>query len=219
MVDGIGGCMTRKPWELPFLAEPEELGALRRLLRLHLRLWGLADVIDAAEVCVTELVGNVIRHVGAGTPITLVVAMRDTHLRIALRDPDTRALPTLMSAGPEAEAGRGMTLVDAFADRWGVVLGAQSKLVWCDLSTRLASPSGHVNDPRVDKGEVLLSLYSGGVSSVAEGPGRVGDMVQEETAIDLIADLLHWLRAHGCDPDEALDRAQMHYEAEVTEAL
>ncbi|MGW0536666.1 hypothetical protein [Streptomyces sp. NPDC003032] len=34
-------------------------------------------------------------------------------------------------------------------------------------------------------------------------------------AIDLIADLLHWLRVHGCTPEEVLDRAQMHYEAEA----
>ncbi|MFJ4851950.1 hypothetical protein [Streptomyces sp. NPDC088730] len=34
-------------------------------------------------------------------------------------------------------------------------------------------------------------------------------------ATGLIADLLHWLRAHGFDVDEALDRAQLHFEAEV----
>jgi anti-sigma regulatory factor (Ser/Thr protein kinase) len=218
MVNGIGGCMMRKPWELPFLAEAEELAALRRLVRLHLRLWGLGEVIDAAEVCVTELVANVIRHVGSGTPTTLVVAMKDTHVRIAVRDPDTRALPTLMSAGPEAEAGRGMALIDGVADRWGIILSAQSKLVWCDLATRLPSSSGHINDPRVNKGELFLTLYAGGVPSVLAGPGHLSAMVQEETAIDLIADLLHWLKAHGCDPDEALDRAQMHFEAEAADA-
>ncbi|MER0425510.1 hypothetical protein AB0F05_21600 [Streptomyces microflavus] len=42
----------------------------------------------------------------------------------------------------------------------------------------------------------------------------------EESAIDVIvADLLHWFRAHGCDPDSALDRAQMHLEAELPEAV
>jgi hypothetical protein len=37
----------------------------------------------------------------------------------------------------------------------------------------------------------------------------------EEAAIHVIADLLHWFRAHGRDADQALDRAQMHFEAEV----
>ncbi|MGW0824198.1 hypothetical protein [Streptomyces sp. NPDC002845] len=41
--------------------------------------------------------------------------------------------------------------------------------------------------------------------------------IVEEAAIDMIADLLHWLRAHGCDADEALDRAQIHFEAEIAE--
>ncbi len=35
---------------------------------------------------------------------------------------------------------------------------------------------------------------------------------------NLVPDLLHWLRAHGCDPDGAPDRAQAHFEAELTGA-
>jgi hypothetical protein len=37
----------------------------------------------------------------------------------------------------------------------------------------------------------------------------------EESAVELIADLLHWTSARGLDPDDVLDRAQMHYEAEA----
>ncbi|MFI6723678.1 ATP-binding protein [Streptomyces atratus] len=207
--------MTRKPWELPFLAEPEEVAGLRRVMRLHLRLWGLSDVSDAAEICVSEMVSNVIRHVGVGTPSTLVVEMKGTHLRVGLRDPDTRALPTLLSAGPDDESGRGLAMLDAVAERWGVILGAESKLVWCDLATPLASPGGHIDDPRVAKSEACLTLYAGGVVAENLGVGRAGVVFQEEAAIDLIADILHWLRAHGHDPDEALDRAQLHFEAEL----
>ncbi|WP_371772982.1 ATP-binding protein [Streptomyces sp. NBC_01438] len=154
--------MTRKPWELPFLAEPEEVAGLRRVVRLHLRLWGLSEVVDAAEICVSELAANVITHVGEGTPATLVVEMNGTHLRVALRDPDTRVLPTLVHAEPDDESGRGMALLDAVSDRWGVILGAESKLVWCDLATSLSTPDGHVDDRRVAKGEACLTLYSGG---------------------------------------------------------
>ncbi|MGW9132625.1 ATP-binding protein [Streptomyces sp. NPDC055681] len=217
MTNRIDGCMTRNPWELPFLAEPEEVAGLRRVMRLHLRLWGLPDVIAAAEICVSELVANAIRHIGAGTPCTLLVEMRDTYLRIGLRDPDTRALPTLLSVGPDAERGRGMALMDAVSERWGVILGADSKLVWCDLATRLASSAGHVDDPRVAKGEACLTLYAGGATP-GLGMGRIRAAFQQEAAIDLIADLLHWLRAHGYDPDEALDLAQSHFEAELSQA-
>ncbi|MEU2670645.1 ATP-binding protein [Streptomyces sp. NPDC007164] len=215
MAYGLDGCMARKPWELSFLAEPEAVAALRRVMRLRFRLWGLSDVADAAEICMSELVANVIRHVGVGTPSTLVVEMKGTRLRVALRDPETRALPTLLSAGPDDESGRGLAMLDAVSERWGVILGAESKLVWCDLATPLVSSGGHIDDPRVAKSEACLTLYAGGRDGEHAGARRMGVVFQEEAAIDLIADLLHWLRAHGHDPDEALDRAQTHFEAEL----
>ncbi|MFB7557960.1 ATP-binding protein [Streptomyces brevispora] len=198
--------MTRKSWELPFLAEPAEVAGLRRVMRLHLRLWGLPDVVEAAELCVSELVANVIRHVGEGTPSTLEVGMNGTHLRVALRDPDASALPTLVHADSGDESGRGMALLDAVSDRWGVILGASSKLVWCDLATSLVTPGGHIGGPRIAKGEACLTLYAG------TGGEPAGVAVLEEAAIDLITDLLHWLSVHGRDVDEALDRAQTRFE-------
>lgn len=161
VVNGNDGCMTRKSWELPFLAEPAEVAGLRRVVRLHLRLWGLPDVVEAAELCVSELVANVIRHVGEGTPSTLEVGMNGTHLRVALRDPDASVLPTLVHAESDDESGRGMALLDAVSDRWGVILGASSKLVWCDLATSLVTPGGHIGGPRIAKGEACLTLYAG----------------------------------------------------------
>ncbi|WP_329616060.1 ATP-binding protein [Streptomyces brevispora] len=206
-MNGNDGCMTRKSWELPFLAEPAEVAGLRRVVRLHLRLWGLPDVVEAAELCVSELVANVIRHVGEGTPSTLEVGMNGTHLRVALRDPDASVLPTLVHAESDDESGRGMALLDAVSDRWGVILGASSKLVWCDLATSLVTPGGHIGGPRIAKGEACLTLYAG------TGGEPAGVAVLEEAAIDLITDLLHWLSVHGRDVDEALDRAQTRFEA------
>lgn len=208
-------CVTRKPWELPFAAEPSELTGLRRVMRLHLTLWGLPGLVETAQICVTELASNVIRHVGAGTPTTLAVSMSGTYLRIELHDPDTRALPTLLNAECEGESGRGMTLVDAVTDRWGVILGSDCKVVWCELATGLTGPNGHTGGPRVTRVEEYLKLYGTARRPRPSGLGRLSVAVAEEAAIDMIADLLHWLRAHGCDPDEALDRAQVHFEAEA----
>ncbi|MGJ3559786.1 hypothetical protein ACR6C2_18120 [Streptomyces sp. INA 01156] len=59
--------------------------------------------------------------------------------------------------------------------------------------------------------EALESYQGHGV--VHEGRRR--DAALEESAIELIADLLHWTSARGLDPDDVLDRAQTHYEAEV----
>ncbi|UXY20015.1 ATP-binding protein [Streptomyces cynarae] len=206
--------MSRKPWDVAFAAEPEEVGALRRILRLRLGLWGLHDVVDSAQLCVSELVANVINHVGRGTPSTLAVSMSGTHLRIEVRDPDTRALPTLLDAGAEAESGRGVALVDAVADRWGVQLLADQKVTWCELATGLTTPSGHREDPRVTRAEALLGLYGEAKAPPAARGSRLNAVAAEEAAIEVIADILYWFRAHGRDADDALDRAQMHFEAE-----
>lgn len=208
-------CMSRKPWDLAFTADPEEVAALRRIMRIHLGLWGLHEVVDGAQLCVSELVSNVITHVGHGTPATLAVSMSGMHLRIEVHDPDTRALPTLMDAASDSESGRGMALVDAVADRWGVQLLADRKMTWCELSTTLTSPNGHRGGPHVTRAEEVLDFYGGTKVRPVFEAGRLSAATAEEAAIDVIADLLHWLQAHGHDADDALDRAQMHFEAEV----
>ncbi|MFD3615112.1 ATP-binding protein [Streptomyces sp. NPDC058676] len=208
--------MSRKPWDLAFSAEPEGVAALRRVIRLHLGLWGLHEVMDGAQLCVTELVSNVITHVGNGTPATLAVSMNGTYVRIEVHDPDTRALPTLMAADSDSEGGRGMALVDALADRWGVQLRPDRKVTWCELATGLTSPTGHVEGPSVTRAQAFLDLYATTKRPCGSSLGGLSTAVAEEAVIDVIADFLHWLRAHGCDVDEVLDRAQMHFEAELS---
>ncbi|MET7775167.1 ATP-binding protein [Streptomyces mirabilis] len=212
---GCAGCVPRKSWDIPFVAEPRGVSALRRIMRLHLGLWGLYEITEAAQLCVTELVSNVITHVGAGTPTTLAVSMNGTYLRIEVQDPDTRALPTLIRAGVDSEGGRGMALVDATADRWGVQLHPDRKVTWCELSTGLTSPNGHSGGARVARTGSMLAFYGAAKTPGPQGPSPLSVAVAQEAAIDVIADLLHWLRVHGLDADEALDRAQMRVESEA----
>jgi hypothetical protein len=207
----------RKPWSVPFVAEPEEVAALRRLMRLHLELWGLGHISEAAQLCVSELVSNVITHVGPGTPTTFAVSMNSPHLRIEVHDPDTRALPTLIEAGCDSESGRGMALIEATAVRWGVEVRPDRKVTWCELATEPATPCSANESPRLSRAEGLLNLYgTERTSCVASAVApRLSLARAEESAIDIIADLLHWFRAHGRDADEVLDRAQVHFEAEA----
>jgi anti-sigma regulatory factor (Ser/Thr protein kinase) len=207
--DGV----KRQPWDLPFLAEPRELAGLRRVLRLHLSLWGLPELIEAAQVCVTEMAANVIAHVGPGTPTTLAVAMKGTSLRIEMHDPDTRVLPVLLDASGEAESGRGMLLVDALAERWGVDLRRDVKAVWCELATGLTTSHGLTENPKVPRANAHLTFY-GAANNVGSHSSHLKNRAAEATVAALISDLLHWLRAHGCDPDEALDAAQTCFESE-----
>ncbi|WP_405664277.1 ATP-binding protein [Streptomyces sp. RK9] len=206
----------RDPWGRSFTADPSEVAVLRRAVWMKLTLWGLPEAVEAAQMCVTELTSNVIKHVGLGTPVTLTLSMAGTFVRIEMLDPDARALPTLLAPECDAESGRGMALVDAMTDhRWGVVLRDASKVVWCELATDLVPSASDPAGPRGARVEGHLALYGAERSGLVFRSGRLGVAVAEEAAIDLIADLLHWLQAHGCDPDEALDRAQMHFEAEL----
>lgn len=216
-MDCIAG-VARKPWDLPFVAEPQEVAALRRIVGLHLGLWGLHEVIETAQLCVSELVSNVINHVGVGTPTRLAVSMNGTRLRIEVRDPDSRALPTLLNIADgdtEAESGRGMALVNAVAERWGVQPHAEGKVTWCELATGLTSSSGHTGGMPVARAEAILGLYGTARLPQTARPTALTRAVAEESASALIADLLHWVRAHGRDADDVLDRAQSRFEAET----
>ncbi|MFI9287931.1 ATP-binding protein [Streptomyces werraensis] len=203
-------------WRVQFLAEPEEVSVLRADVRARLQEWGVQEVMNAAQLCVSELVSNVITHVGQGTPASLVLSLRDARLRVEVRDPDARALPTLVEATEDAENGRGMTLVDALSDRWGVDLHRDGKVTWCEIAAApVTAQGGGVGSTRVARAEKMLSSYSGERLSSAPRHSRIGALATEAAAIDLISDLLHWLRAHGHDADDILDRAQTHFEAEL----
>jgi hypothetical protein len=181
-------------------------------MRLHLGVWGLHDIVDAAQLCVSELVSNVITHVGHGTPATLKVSMNGTRLRVEVHDPDTRALPTLVDADSDSEGGRGMAVVVAFADRWGVLLGPDRKVTWCELETGLATQNGHGSRAGVTRAEALLSLCAVAKLPCGSSPDRVSTAVAEKAVVGVIADFLHWLRAHGCDAEEILDRARAQFD-------
>ncbi|WP_240803780.1 ATP-binding protein [Streptomyces sp. A0592] len=113
---------------------------LRHAVREHLGA-GSGD----AELCVTELLANVVRHLGEGTPVTLRVTGngRAARTRVELTDPDPRAWPVPRPAGEGDESGRGLALLDAVALRWGVTQGHGAKTVWCELDPG-HSPHGRV---------------------------------------------------------------------------
>ncbi|MBQ0890521.1 ATP-binding protein [Streptomyces sp. RM72] len=208
--------MARSPYVVEFTAREKEVAALRRVVRSRLEGWGLRCLVDEAQLCVSELVANVIAHVGSGTPTTLSVLMNGAFLRIEVRDPDSRALPTLVAADVEAEGGRGMALVAAVSDRWGVSLLGDSKVTWCEIATRPTSPGERDVGPWVIRTEAMRGLYGiVGEEQVGRSVSPVSVLKGEEAAIHIITDLLHWLSAHGRDTDEVLDRAQVRFEAEA----
>lgn len=103
-------------------------------------------------------------------------------------------------------------MIAALALDWGAVLTAAGKAVWCEMPAHPGKGCG-----RLERAVAALEWYQAKARAVAPA-GRSADAALEESAVELIADLLHWTAARGQDPDDVLNRAQMHYEAELEEA-
>lgn len=212
-------CPPRKPWKLPFQAEPKAIAGLRRVLRTHLNLWGLPHLTDNAQLCVTEIATNVVKHVGEGTPAVLAATMSGPYLRLEVHDSDPKPLPPPSHPDSQAEHGRGLEIVAGVADRWGVEQLTSGKSVWIELHIGGQLHEGHTGGPRVTLAEAVLRVYGHNTPATPAAKGGMSLATMEEAAVDLIADLLHWLRAHGYNPTEALDRAHMHFDTEINKKL
>ncbi|MCX4731877.1 ATP-binding protein [Streptomyces sp. NBC_01363] len=191
---------------LPFEAEPAAVRDLRRAVRGQLAEWCLPTFTEEAELAVSELAANVIKHVGRGAAATLVMETAGDRLRIELHDKSYR-VPVVGPAACDDECGRGLHLLAGLAVDWGTLLTATGKAVWCELS---ADPDMRCR--RVQRAESALTKYRRDVGAPPLLQSR-SVQILEESATDLIADLLHWVAARGGDPDGLLDRAQMHFEA------
>ncbi|MCX5056804.1 MULTISPECIES: ATP-binding protein [unclassified Streptomyces] len=193
---------------LPFEAAPAEVGLLRKAAVTQLSRWGMPVAADEAELLVTELATNVVKHVGEGAPASLILEWRGERLRLEVHD-KSRAVPSLATADCATECGRGLHLLAALAVDWGTVLTAAGKAVWCEIPIRAGCSCR-----RIERAAEALEGYQGATGGLALRGSR-RDAGLEESAVELIADLLHWSAARGHDPDDFLDRAQMHYEAEA----
>ena len=90
-----------------------------------------AGVLASAQLLVSELVTNAVRHGAA--PVTVQVEC-DTTAGVVVRVHDEGpAHPRLVRAGARDEGGRGLALVDAVSDDWGVEPTGRGKAVWFRL--------------------------------------------------------------------------------------
>jgi len=94
-------------------------------------MWKLPQLSGVAQLIISELVTNAIRH--AGGDIEVTVALGEYYLHLYVRDRD-RHIPRLFSADSiEPEYSRGMKLVDGLAAGWGTTPRPYGKSVWATL--------------------------------------------------------------------------------------
>jgi anti-sigma regulatory factor (Ser/Thr protein kinase) len=84
--------------------------------------------IEAAVLLADELVTNVIQHTHS-SGIDLLVEEEADGVRVGVHD-DEGALPERRSVDSDELSGRGLTLVERLARRWGVDRAEDGKVTW-----------------------------------------------------------------------------------------
>ncbi|MFJ5273085.1 ATP-binding protein [Streptomyces sp. NPDC088358] len=114
-------------------ALPSRIGQVRRIVSAQLRYWHLDPLIDRAALGVTELLTNVHLHAQPDKVCTVEIELLLDRLTVSVHDHDPR-LPELQDAGPTATCGRGLAMVAAVSESWGVRPDGESgKVVWFTL--------------------------------------------------------------------------------------
>ena len=111
-----------------FRCQPEGVPAARRFVRDVLSDQSL-ETKEAAELMTSELATNCVRH--AHTDFELAIHSRG-QIRIEVRDTGN-GRPRVLSPTPQERSGRGLRIVEALSDAWGIVPSPKGKTVWFTL--------------------------------------------------------------------------------------
>jgi anti-sigma regulatory factor (Ser/Thr protein kinase) len=92
------------------------------------------DVVEQAELVVSELVTNAVVHTFTCCVVLTLGRIDDERVRIAVTDrqPGARTLEA-RAAYPDSESGRGLALVSSIAESWGLASDHDETTVWALL--------------------------------------------------------------------------------------
>jgi anti-sigma regulatory factor (Ser/Thr protein kinase) len=110
--------------------------AARRLVRTHLHGHGLAALVDNAELIVSELVGNVVLHVGGTVEVAVEVGTDEVggdEVLLSVTDASPLS-PHLRVFSRTSSTGRGMRLVHSLSAEHGVRQQGEGKTIWVRLT-------------------------------------------------------------------------------------
>ena len=117
--------------------------------------WKLDAITDESALIVSELVTNAMLSTqvqGLSEPVRMWVLGSGSSALFLVWDA-TMPAPVPANPAPDAEHGRGLTLVDALSTRWGCYYPAGppgGKVVWGLIGTPDAVPHDTTRSPRVD---------------------------------------------------------------------
>jgi anti-sigma regulatory factor (Ser/Thr protein kinase) len=120
---------------LELAALPSAVPSARGHVRAAARESGLAHLADVAELLASELVTNAVRaSAGTGDPVLLCVTCHQASILIHVWDASSQ-MPQRKDAGPDAEGGRGLMLVEALATGWDCYRQQDGKVIWGQVSS------------------------------------------------------------------------------------
>lgn len=127
-------------WQRRFPRARSSVPAARAFALEALAQWGVTDRQDEVRLCVSELATNALLHSApVGREFSLRLVADDLTVRIELRD-SGGGRPRITPAGTDDCGGRGLRLVTALADDFGVDEHITGKTVWS--SFKVASVQG-----------------------------------------------------------------------------
>ncbi|MFD8690851.1 ATP-binding protein [Streptomyces sp. NPDC059651] len=130
---------TRLPCfrEAFYRRERRSIPLVRRFVREALADWACGVDTEDVLLCVSELATNALVHgvpPGRGFRIHLLWERGGGRLRVEMHDSGDGEVPAAGHPAPDAEGGRGLLLVSALADAWGVGERSPGKVVWCEFA-------------------------------------------------------------------------------------
>jgi anti-sigma regulatory factor (Ser/Thr protein kinase) len=125
MKTAIGGTEVAERFE----AVACQVAATRRFVRRVLQDWALEA--PEAVLLANELATNAVLH--ARGPFEVLLRRGATRIRVSVRDDNTR-LPDVCPVPADAMSGRGLAMVVALADDWGIdAVAGRGKTIWFEL--------------------------------------------------------------------------------------
>lgn len=112
-------------------AHPASSRAARAFVADHLLSWDVEEAVDDATLLVSELVTAAVLHVR--TPIDLVVRKVKSAVRVEVLD-DGRRANLALDPDFESAVGRGFSLVEVVASRWGIEETGGGQTVWFEIA-------------------------------------------------------------------------------------
>jgi anti-sigma regulatory factor (Ser/Thr protein kinase) len=118
--------------------EPTSVAAVRREIAEDLMNNGVQqDRVEDVALVASELVGNAVRHTEHGPDGDLDVAWTVTTTTVLVSVSDASAAePRMRIPTTNEPAGRGLSIVDALASKWGVERLRHGKRVWARVPIR-----------------------------------------------------------------------------------